>query len=224
VAESTKKIVILGTAGNCIDILDTIHEINSAAGGTRYECIGFLDDAAEQHHTQICGVKVLGSISTAKEVADAWFVNGIGSPSSYLRKEAIIAGAGIADDRFVTLVHPTASVSRMARLGPGTVVFQNATVTSGVEVGSHVVILPNSIVSHDDKIGDFTCIAGGVCISGGVTIGKSCYLGTNCSIRDRVTIGDESLVGMGSVALADVPPNAVVAGSPARYIRPARPQ
>ena len=74
------------------------------------------------------------------------------------------------------------------------------------------------MISHDDIIGDYTCIAGRVCISGGVIIGKSCYLGTNCAMKGYIKIGEHSLVGMGSVALNDVPKNSVIVGNPARVI------
>ena len=75
------------------------------------------------------------------------------------------------------------------------------------------------MISHDDVIGDYTCITSGVCISGRVTIGKSCYLGANCSIKEYVKIGEYSLIGMGSVVLNNVPKNSVVVGNPARVIK-----
>jgi len=41
------------------------------------------------------------------------------------------------------------------------VIFQNVTIASNVKIDNHIVILPNSIVSHDDIIGDYTCITVG---------------------------------------------------------------
>jgi len=46
-------------------------------------------------------------------------VNGIGSERNFWKKAAVIAKTGIPLDRFETIVHPTASVSRMATLGEG---------------------------------------------------------------------------------------------------------
>lgn len=74
------------------------------------------------------------------------------------------------------------------------------------------------MINHDDIIGDYTCITGGVCISGGVTIGKSCYLGTNCSVKENLEIGNYSMIGMGSVVLNNVSENSVIVGNPARVI------
>lgn len=215
----TKKIVILGTGGNCLDILDTLGDINDARRENVYECAGFLDDDASKWNTEIFGARVLGGLATAPRYADCWFVNGIGSTKNFWRKHEIIAATKIPQERFETIIHPTASVSRTARLGPGTVIFQNVTVTSNVTIGAHVIILPASVLSHDDVIGDYTCIAGGVCISGNVSVGALCYLGSGATIKDSVQIGAGALVGMGSVVLRDVAENTVVVGNPARELR-----
>jgi sugar O-acyltransferase (sialic acid O-acetyltransferase NeuD family) len=219
-----RGVVILGVGGNSVDILDTLHDLNDAAGHTRYECIGFLDDNEALWGSVRHGVKVLGPLASAAELSDCWFVNGIGTPENFLVKERIIAKAGIGAGRFLTVVHPTASVSRMATLGHGTVVFQNVTITSNVRIGEHVIILPNTVVSHDCQVGDYTCLAGGVCISGNVRVGRTCYLGTNSTIIGGIDIGEGSLVGMGSVVLADVPAGQVVVGNPARFLRQAGPR
>jgi sugar O-acyltransferase (sialic acid O-acetyltransferase NeuD family) len=214
------RIVILGTGGNCIDILDTIGDLNGAAGMERYRCIGFLDDNRTRWGTEIHGVTVLGPLASAQDLRECAFVNGIGSSGNFWRKRQIIETTGIPPERFETIVHPSASVSRLSHLDQGTVVFQHVTITSNVRVGRHVIILPGTVISHDDVIGDYTCIAGGVCVSGCVEIGQSCYLGTNAAIRDHCTIGEYSLVGMGSVVVASVPRNSVVVGNPARFLRP----
>jgi sugar O-acyltransferase (sialic acid O-acetyltransferase NeuD family) len=213
------KVVILGTGGNSVDILDTLHDVNDAAGRTVYECVGFLDDDESCWGTVRLGAKVLGPLRMARELADCRFVNGIGSPGNFLKKETIVASSGVDRDRFETIVHPTASVSRTASLGRGTVVFQNATITSNVRMGDHVIVLPNSVVSHDCEIGDYTCITGGVCISGNVRVGRACYLGTRSAIIGGIEIGDGCLVGMGSVVLSSVPAGQAVIGNPARFLR-----
>ena len=218
-----KKIVILGTGGSAIDILDTLNDINRVASSQVYQCAGLLDDREENWGKELYGAKVLGPLNSAGRYGDCFFVNGIGSPGNFWNKDAIIRQTALPDGRFETIVHPTASVSTTATLGPGSVVFQNATLTSHVRTGRHVIILPNAVISHDVVLGDYTCVTAGVCISGGVTIGQACYLGTNASIHGNVTIGDYCLIGMGSVVLSDVPDDSVVAGAPARFLRKTRP-
>lgn len=214
-----KPIIILGTGGNCIDILDTINEINNASSSTVYDCVGFLDDDRDNWGKELFGTKVLGPLESANDHPGCYFVNGIGSPFNFWRRDEIVAKAKIPDDRFETIVHPTASISKMSQLGFGTVILQLVTVASNVSIGNHVIVLPNTVISHDSSVGDFTCITGGVCISGGAKIGKSCYLGTNSSIIGNISIGDRCLVGMGSVVLGDVTENSAVVGNPASFLR-----
>jgi sugar O-acyltransferase (sialic acid O-acetyltransferase NeuD family) len=214
-----EDVVILGVGGNCLDILDTINEINRAAARPALRCIGFLDDNRATWGERMHGVEVLGPLASAAKYRGARFVNGIGSPRNHTQRPAIVRSTGVPDERYLTVIHPTASVSAMARLGHGCVVLQHVTIANNVTVGNHVIILPSSILSHDDVVGDHTAIAGGVCVSGGVRIGRACYLGTGSSVIGNVSIGDRCLVGMGSVVLKDVAAGNVVAGHPARVLR-----
>lgn len=213
------RVVILGTGGNSVDILDTINDINGGSSTPVYECLGFLDDNESLRGKRILGIEVLGPLEKARLLQDCFFVNGIGAPNNFWKKEAIIAKTGAPLDRFATIMHPSASVSRTAALGRGVVVFQHVVITSNVRVGNHVIILPNTVISHDDVVGDYTCVAGGVCVSGQTTIGRSCYLGTNCTVVGNIEVGDRCLIGMASCVLRSVPPNSVVVGNPARFLR-----
>jgi sugar O-acyltransferase (sialic acid O-acetyltransferase NeuD family) len=214
-----KDLIILGTGGNCVDILDAVLAVNESSPKVQYKIRGFLDDNQKLWGTTLAGYPVLGSLSQAKDYTDCCFVNGIGSFRNYWLKPQIIARAGLPFERFETIVHPSASVSRFASLGRGSVVFQNATINSHAKIGSHVIILPNAVISHDVRVGDYTCIASAACVAGNVQVGNACYLGANCSVANDLTLGDGSLVGMGAVVLEDVPSVTVVVGNPARAIR-----
>lgn len=214
-----QKIVILGTGGNCVDILDALLDINAAAPEPRFQCIGFLDDDPATHGTHVCGVPVIGELKRARSITDALFVNGIGSPQNFWRKPEIIGTTGLPEDRFVSIIHPSAQVSAFASIGVGTVILQNSVIASNAKIGKHVMILPLSVVSHDSVIRDYSTIAGGVCLSGNVRAGYACYFGSRCAVRENLTVGDYVLCGMGSNVLADVPSNSVVVGNPARRLR-----
>jgi sugar O-acyltransferase (sialic acid O-acetyltransferase NeuD family) len=218
----SRKIIVLGAIGNCIDIVDTINAINSVSARPRYKCIGFLDDNSEKWGKNIFDVPILGGLDKITQYDDVYFVNGIGSPSTFLLKKEILFRIGLATERFESIIHPTASVSPSANIGSGVVVFQNVTITTNVTIKNHVIVLPNSVISHDSVIGEYTCIAGGVIVCGDVKVGDSCYLGANCSIQQGITIGDECLIGLGGAVLKDVADNSVMVGNPARFLRSSR--
>jgi sugar O-acyltransferase (sialic acid O-acetyltransferase NeuD family) len=215
----TQRLIILGTGGNAVDIVDLVHDLNAVSAVPQFECAGFLDDNHTLWGTTLHGVPVLGPLAKAAELVEYYFINGIGSPSNFWRKDAILGGCGLSPERFVTLVHPSAVISRTASLGRGVVVFPHVTVCSNARIGDQVCVLPSSVVSHDVRIGDYSCVAGGVSISGGVDVGQRCYLGSGSTLIGGIHVHDGALVGMGSVVVRDVPPNAVVAGNPARFLR-----
>ena len=53
-----------------------------------------------------------------------------------------------------------------------------------------------------------------------IKIEDNCWIGSNTSILSGVTVSTGSVVAAGSVVTKDVPPNSVVAGVPAKFIKP----
>lgn len=52
-----------------------------------------------------------------------------------------------------------------------------------------------------------------------IRIGRRSSIGSNATILGGVVVGEESMVGAGSLVVRDVPPQAVVAGNPAKVLR-----
>jgi len=53
----------------------------------------------------------------------------------------------------------------------------------------------------------------------GITIGDNVWIGNKAIVIDGVTVGSGAVIGAGAVVTRDVPPDAVIAGNPARLIR-----
>jgi acetyltransferase-like isoleucine patch superfamily enzyme len=52
-----------------------------------------------------------------------------------------------------------------------------------------------------------------------IHIGKRVWIGSGSMILPGITIGDNSIVGAGSIVTKNVPPNVIVAGNPAKFIK-----
>lgn len=215
----TKRLIILGASGNSMDIVDTVADINSQIGETKFECLGFLDDNANLRGTTFHGLPILGAIADAPDYDGAVFINGVGSINTYWRRDAIVAATGLADDRFVSVVHPRASIAPSATVGAGCAIFANVTVSACATLGAHVMVLAGSVINHGSTIGDHCCLATGVAVSGNVSLGRLSFIGANAAVHPKISIGERSLIGMGAAVLEDVGDDVVVAGVPAKQLR-----
>ena len=214
---SAKTLIILGTGGSALDALDVLDAIN--AESPTWELAGFLDDARPEG-LDFHGFPILGSLKDALRHEDCSYINVIGSDQSYRRRPTLIAVTGIPPERWATLVHPGAGVSRRAVLGRGVLVNFGASIAGNVTVGDQVSVGPNCTIGHDTVIEEFSMLAPACKLSGFVSVGRCAYVGAGAVVRQRLMVGAEALVGMGAVVVKDVPPGDVVAGNPARSLRP----
>ena len=215
-----RDLVILGTGGTCIDVLDIVDEINAV--DAQWRVVGFLDDAPERHGTQVAGLEVLGPLEHARDLPVGTMVaNPLGSPTRPLLKRKIFDRIGLPHERYATLMHPTASVSTRSTLGAGTILFQHVSITAGATIGRSVTMLGGCRINHDDVVGDFATFANNVAIAGSVKVGEDAYLGIGSVVIGGAHIGAGSIVGAGSTCVHEVPRGVVVAGSPARVLRDA---
>jgi sugar O-acyltransferase (sialic acid O-acetyltransferase NeuD family) len=202
-------LLIFPCNGNAIEALDCL--------GDTYRIVGFVDDTPEKQGTVRFGHPVLPR-SALTEHASAQVLAVPGSPTSYLRRRAVVEGLGVSYERFARVVHPTARISPLAKIGRNVMVMAGVVVTSNAVIGNHVCILPNTVIHHDVVIGDWTLIGSNVSIAGGVRIGSNCYVGSGSRIINDVEIGERALVGLGSNVIRPVEPEARVAGNPARAL------
>ena len=174
---------------------------------------------SHRQNSTVYGYPVLGTLPDACRWDNCDFVNGIGSPANFFRKDQIIATTGLSADRFATVIHPSSAVSKSAVIGNGSVLLANTTVCAGATIGCHAMVLPGTTVSHDCRIGDHVCVASGVVLCAGVTAEDLCYLGAGCTVLGGRTVGQGALVGAGSVVVRDVAQGTVVCGNPAAFLR-----
>lgn len=211
---SRSPIVILSAGGTGLDMLDFIDDLNAEA--ERFELIGFLDDNPALQAGSVAGYPILGPLDRAAALPPAVrFIDALGSPRSYRARPGVIDRLGLTPDRFASLVHPAARVSRRAELGPGSLLYPLVSVNAGVRLGAHSIVLANSSLNHHVTLGDYTIVTSNVAVSGHVQIGRCCYIGTGSCLMQGISIGDGALIGMGSVVRHNVPNQAVAYGNPA---------
>jgi sugar O-acyltransferase (sialic acid O-acetyltransferase NeuD family) len=213
----SEPLVLVGSGGFGRETAEVVRAINAHA--RRWDLLGFLDDDPSRWETTISGTPVLGGIDELARLPDARAVVCTGHPGDFGSKRRVVERLALAAERYATLVHPAAALPASCRLGAGTVVLAGVVMTADVDVGAHVGVMPQAVLTHDDRLEDFTTVGAGARVAGAVHVAQGAYLGAGCLIRENRTIGPGALVGMGAVVTRDVPGGEVWAGVPARFIR-----
>lgn len=72
-----------------------------------------------------------------------------------------------------TVVHPTAHVSRSARIEPGAVVAPLAVISAGTSIGEHCLLSRGTLVGHHTTLGRFVRLLPGANVAGHVRLGRA---------------------------------------------------
>jgi sugar O-acyltransferase (sialic acid O-acetyltransferase NeuD family) len=209
----SEDLIILGAGGTSREIADAVSEINRR--GHCWNLLGFLDDNPAKQGTMVDGLPVLGPIAAVNEYSGR-FIVGIARAGDPDRRRRVVMASGLPPERFATVIHPSASVSRHARVGHGSAVLQGTVITAATVVGDHTIIHYNVAISHDCVIEDFVTIAPGAIVTGSVRVCESAYLGAGSRIMNGLTINRGALVGIGAVVVTEVASGTTVFGNPAR--------
>ena len=131
-----------------------------------------------------------------------------------LEKDAIIA---IGDNKtrkkvsekysfkYATAIHQRATVSQFAFIDEGSVVMANSAINPDVKIGKHCIINTGAVIEHDCEIGNFVHVSPNASLSGNVVVGEGVHVGVGASVIQGIKIGKWSIIGAGSVIIKDVP-------------------
>ena len=119
----------------------------------------------------------------------------------------------------------TAPGEARIRIGSGTFLNLNVMVAAVelVEIGDHCMFANGCFVTdgnhrYDDPSQPVTWQ--GFTTKGPTRIGDNVWCGAHVVVTSGVTIGERAIVGANSVVTADVAPYSIVAGAPARVVKP----
>jgi acetyltransferase-like isoleucine patch superfamily enzyme len=109
------------------------------------------------------------------------------------------------------------TIGRNVKVSSHSFICEGVTIEDNVFIGHHVCFIndlyprsvnPDGSMQTDD---DWELVPTLIC--------QGASIGSNATILGGITVGKDAVVGAGSVVTKDVPPNAVVAGNPAKILR-----
>jgi len=156
-------------------------------------------------------------------------------PDPTIRMNNVQLGQDVRIHGFVNLYG--CSVGDESRIGAFVEIQKNAYIGARCKISSHTFICEGVHIADECFIGHGVCFTNdkyprATADDGGpqteedwqvveTFVRKGASIGSNATILCGVTVGEGAIVGAGAVVTRDVPPNAVVAGNPARELNKA---
>ena len=204
-------IIVIGEGGHSKVIQDIILTTG------RYQITAILDDKYQDVHERN-GI-VYGPIPAVSDMIsrneEAKSIIAVGN--NHVRAE-IVKRIQVKNERFATLIHPSAVISPSAQIGAGTVVMPNCVVNAHAKIGRHVIINTGAIVEHDNCIGDYAHISPNATLTGNVVIGEGAHIGASATVIPGIKVGKWSVIGAGSTVIRDISDFKKAVGCPTRLL------
>ncbi|WP_337996590.1 acetyltransferase [Oleispirillum naphthae] len=204
-------LIVIGAGGHGRVVAD----LARAAG---FAVAGFLDPAPTLRGAEVDGLPVLGDDAYLASAApgSVLLANGVGGAGKPEIRRAVFERFAAAGHLFPALVHPCAHTAGNVTFDPGCQVMAGATLQTGVQVGVNALVNTGAVIDHDCRIGAHAQVAPGAVLCGGVTVEDDAHVGAAACVIQCLCVGAGAMVAAGAVVIRDVPPQARVAGVPAR--------
>jgi acetyltransferase-like isoleucine patch superfamily enzyme len=142
-------------------------------------------------------------------------------------------GAGVKLSKFVNLygcevgdetkIGAFVEIQKKARIGKRCKISSHSFICEGVDIEDNVFIGHGVTFTNDtyprSTNGDGALQTGADWEVRPTVVRRGASIGSGVTLLCNLSIGENAIVGAGSVVTKDVPPNAVVAGNPARVLR-----
>jgi sugar O-acyltransferase (sialic acid O-acetyltransferase NeuD family) len=210
-----KEIVVIGSGGFSKQVLEIIEQLNLI--NQKYNLIGIIDDNKSLIGTRVLGYKVLGDTDYIKWYSQERELYGvIAIADGDVRKKI---SKKLNEVQWVNLVHPSALISKYAKVGKGNIICAGVVINPDFCMGDHSHINIGSTIGHDVSLLDYVTVMPGSRISGNVTLKSNSVVGTGATIIQGLVIEEDVIIGSGAVVTKNTEQNGVYIGIPAKRIK-----
>ncbi|MDD5103154.1 MAG: acetyltransferase [Candidatus Peribacteraceae bacterium] len=196
-------LILFGAGGHGKVVVD--------AAASSWRVLGFIDDVRTGEHG---GYPILGNQKALEKLQKegAYCLVSIGDCAARAKVQQMLEGMGFP---MATVIHPSAAVSKSARIAPGSAILAQVSVGPDAVLGKGCIVNTGASVDHDCSVGDYTHIAPGARVAGGVKIGTQTFIGIGSCIREYCSIGSQVVIGAGAAVISDFGDGVTALGVPA---------
>lgn len=205
-----KKIVIFGAS----DAAELAHYYFSRDSDYSVEAFA-VDAAFVPEQGRFCRLAVVPFEEIEKAFPPEQYALFIALGYSHLneaRKAKYLAAKALGYE-LVSYISSKATILNDSAIGDNCFILEDNTVQPFVSIGNNVTLWSGNHIGHHSRIDDHCFLASHIVVSGRVHVGPCCFIGVNATLRDHVTIGEKSIIGAGSLILADVAAEGVYLGN-----------
>jgi len=216
------KIIIIGGKGTAINIAEGIYDAEKRYG-EKIECLGFAFDD-ESFGEFINGFPLLCKTTDLMikygKFEDVKFIFQMNHQEKMKERALLVKSYNIPNEKWFTFIHPSAYVSKSARIGHGSVIFANCAVHANTVIGNHCTLSSLTTIGHDTYLGNHVFMATHVCIGSSVHINDNVFFGQNTTVSGSLSINENNIIGLGASVIKNIKEtNKVLVGTPAKVIR-----
>jgi sugar O-acyltransferase (sialic acid O-acetyltransferase NeuD family) len=212
------EVVFFGCGAMAIEAASYLHDVNMAYMSTG-EMFVVSDIVARSHdrYDELCDVisalpVIHTDVASVTDRSRKKFSITIGTTMAKIPIYEKLASKGF---ELLSIIHPRAWVSPLARIGKGVTVAPHVFVGPFANIGDNTLLSVGSTVGHDAVLGHSTVVSPHVCLNGGARCGRGVFFGSGAIVDPKVEIGDFSRISSGSVVRKAVAPGSFVFGNPA---------
>ncbi len=206
-------ILIVAAGGHASVVADAL----LAAGE---EVLGFVDVDQACHGSTVCGLPVLGDDRVLDRYAPEaiWLVNGIGGTRSTTARRAVQHRIEERGWRFVSVRHPSATVSRFARIEESVQLLAASVVQVDASIGEGCIVNTAAVIEHGVSLDAWVHVAPRALVCGDARIGSGSHIGAGAVVRQGIQLGEQTVVAAGAVVVRSFDGGGLLVGVPARWV------
>lgn len=208
-----KKLLIVGAGGCGREVFQWAKDIQKKK--PVWKSISFLDDDPNVLDSFGLKTAMAGTIAGYPLGADDEIVCAIGDPLIRLKLCEYFRKKGAT---FANIIHPTVMIADYSEIGTGVIICPNTIISTNVQIGDFVLINTLCVVGHDVTIQQGCTLSAQCDLMGGVYLEESSFLGSGVRILPHTRVGQGAKVGAGSLVIRNVPSKVSVFGNPAKQI------
>ena len=206
-----KDLVIIGDGQFAKLVFEIINRTND------YKTVAFIG----RQNKKLFGIKVY-SFNFLKKIKKKYKYYVLAVGDIFIRRKLILSlkKEGFNSSNFPAIVDPSSIlINGLKNIKSGTIILPNSIVLNDVKIGKFNIIGTSVKILHNSAIGNNCVIGGGSIIGANVILNDDIFVGigsTFCS--KKIVIGSKSFICAGAVVLKNIKKNSKIIGNPAREI------